>query len=174
MTQKEREYFEQLKEMDIDSEIRKALYINQITEDENGNPLEHPIVDLAQYTESFDDIAKNLENKIADSRTKIFMNFINIRNLIDNIQEFDKDADNIEEAEKNKYDAVISKSLDDISNLFEMSEDESYMLLLYLQSYEIAYEIAKEGYKNCKKTLEEHFESLDKNNDSNDEDEVDD
>ena len=168
MTQKEREYFEQLKEMDIDSEIRKALYINQITEDENGNPLEHPIVDLAQYTESFDDIVKTLKNNIAESKTKIFMNFINIRNLIDNIQEFDKDADNIEEAEKNKYDAVISKSLDDISNLFEMSEDESYMLLLYLQSYEIA----KEGYKNCKKTLEEHFESLDKNNDSNDEDEV--
>ena len=172
MTQKEREYFEQLKEMDIDSEIRKALYINQITEDENGNPLEHPIVDLAQYTESFDDIAKNLENKIADSKTKIFMNFINIRNLIDNIEEFDKkkDEDDIEEDEKNKYNAVISKSLDDITNLFEMCEDESYMLLLYLQSYKIA----KEGYKNCKKTLEEHLESLDKNNDSNDEDEVND
>ena len=147
MTQKEREYFEHLKEMDIDAEMRKALYINQITEDENGNSLEHPVVDLAQYIESFDDIVKNLESKIAESKTKIFMNFINIRNLIDNIQEFDKDADNIEEAEKNKYDAVISKSLDDISNLFEMSEDESYMLLLYLQSYEIA----KEGYRNCKK-----------------------
>ena len=158
MTQTEREYFEELKKMDIDAEIRKALYINQITEDENGNPLEHPIVDLAQYIESFDDIVKNLESKIAESKTKIFMNFINIRNLIDNI----------EEDEKNKYNAVISKSLDDISNLFEMCEDESYMLLLYLQSYEIA----KEGYKNCKKTLEEHLESLDKNNDSNDEDEV--
>ena len=164
MTQTEREYFEQLKEMDIDTEIRKALYINQITEDENGNPLEHPIVDLAQYTESFDCIVKNLESKIAESKTKIFMNFINIRNLIDNIQEFDKDEDNIEEDEKNKYNAVISKSLDDISNLFEMCEDESYMLLLYLQSYEIA----KEGYKNCKKTFKEHFESLDKSNDSND------
>ena len=33
------------------------------------------------------------------------------------------------------------------------------MLLLYLRSYEIA----KEGYRNCKKTLEEHLESLDKN-----------
>ena len=168
MTQTEREYFEQLKEMDIDTEIRKALYINQITEDENGNPLEHPIVDLAQYTESFDVITKNLESKIAESKTKIFMNFINIRNLIDNIEEFDKDEDNIEEDEKNKYNAVISKSLDDITNLFEMCEDESYMLLLYLQSYEIA----KEGYKNCKKTYKEHFESLDKGNDSNDEDEV--
>ena len=91
MTQKEREYFEQLKEMDIDAEMRKALYINQITEDKNGNPLEHPVVDLAQLTESFDVIAKNLESKIAESKTKIFMNFINIRNLIDNIQEFDKD-----------------------------------------------------------------------------------
>ena len=170
MTQKEREYFEHLKEMNIDAEMRKALYINQITEDENGNPLEHPIVDLAQYTESFDVIVKNLESKIAESKTKIFMNFINIRNLIDNIEEFDKkkDEDDIEEDDKNKYNAVISKSLDDITNLFEMCEDESYMLLLYLQSYEIA----KEGYKNCKKTLEEHFESLDKNNDSNDEDEV--
>lgn len=168
MTQTEREYFEQLKKIDIDAEIRRCLYINQINEDENGNPLEHPIVDLAQYIESFDDIVKNLESKIAESKTKIFMNFINIRNLIDNIQEFDKDEDNIEEAEKNKYDAVISKSLDDISNLFEMSEDESYMLLLYLQSYEIA----KEGYKNCKKTFKEHFESLDKSNDSNNEDEV--
>lgn len=169
MTQKEREYFEHLKEMNIDMEMRKALYINQITEDENGKPLEHPIVDLTQYIESFDAIVKNLESKIAESKTKIFMNFINIRNLIDNIQEFDKDEDNIEEDEKNKYNAVISKSLDDITNLFEMCEDESYMLLLYLQSYEIA----KEGYKNCKKTLEEHPESLDKNNDSNDEDEVD-
>ena len=170
MTQKEREYFEHLKEMNIDAEMRKALYINQITEDENGDPLEHPIVDLAQYTESFDVIAKNLESKIAESKTKIFMNFINIRNLIDNVEEFDKDKDNIEEEdEKNKYNAVISKSLDDITNLFEMCEDESYMLLLYLQSYEIA----KEGYKNCKKTYKEHLESLDKNNDSNDEDEVD-
>ena len=169
MTQTEREYFEQLKEMDIDSEIRKALYINQITEDENGNPLDHPIVDLAQYIESFDDIVKNLESKIAESKTKIFMNFINISNLIDNIEEFDKDKDNIEEEdEKNKYNAIISKTLEDIKKLLEMCEDESYMLLLYLQSYESA----KEGYKNCKKTLEEHFESLDKNNDSNDEDEV--
>ena len=171
MTQTEREYFEQLKEMDIDKEIRKALYINQITEDENGNPLEHPIVDLAQYTNAFDDITKNLESKIAESKTKIFMNFINIRNLIDNVEEFDKEKDNIEEEdEKNKYNAIISKTLDDIKNLLEMCEDESYMLLLYLQSYKIA----KEGYKNCKKTLEEHFESLDKNNDSNDEDEVND
>lgn len=170
MTQKEREYFEHLKEMDIDAEMRKALYINQITEDENGNPLEHPIVDLAQYIESFDDIVKNLESKISESKTKIFMNFINIRNLIDNIQEFDKkkDEDDIEEGEKDKYNAVISKSLDDISNLFEMCEDESYMLLLYLQSYEIA----KEGYRNCKKTFKEHFESLDKSDNSNDEDEV--
>ena len=170
MTQKEREYFEHLKEMNIDAEMRKALYINQINEDENGNPLEHPIVDLAQYIESFDDIVKNLESKIAESKTKIFMNFINIRNLIDNIEEFDKkkDKDDIEEDEKNKYNAVISKSLDDITNLFEMCEDESYMLLLYLQSYEIA----KEGYKNCKKTYKEHFESLDKSNNSNDEDEV--
>ena len=169
MTQTEREYFEELKKMDIDAELRKALYIDQITEDENGNPLEHPIVDLAQYIETFDEISKNLESKIAESKTKIFMNFINIRNLIDNIEEFDKDEDNIEEDEKNKYNAVISKSLDDIKNLFEMCEDESYMLLLYMQSYEIA----KEGYRNCKKTLEEHLESLDKNNDSNDEDEVD-
>ena len=48
------------------------------------------------------------------------MNFINIRNLIDNIQEFDKkkDEDDIEEGEKDKYNAVISKSLDDITNLF--------------------------------------------------------
>ena len=168
MTQTEREYFEELKKMDIDAELRRALYIDQITEDENGNPLEHPIVDLAQYTESFDDIVKILKNNIAESKTKIFMNFINIRNLIDNIQEFDKDKDNIEEDEKNKYNAVISKSLDDISNLFEMSEDESYMLLLYLQSYEIA----KEGYRNCKKIFKEHSESLDKSNDSNDEDEV--
>ena len=169
MTQKEREYFEHLKEMNIDAEMRKALYINQITEDENGNPLEHPIVDLAQYIESFDDIVKNLESKIAESKTKIFMNFINIRNLIDNIQEFDKDKDNIEEEdEKNKYDAIISKTLDDIKNLLEMCEDESYMLLLYMQSYEIA----KEGYKNCKKTFKEHSESLDKSNNSNDEDEV--
>ena len=170
MTQTEREYFEQLKKIDIDAEIRRCLYINQINEDENGNPLEHPIVDLAQYTESFDDIVKTLKNKIAESKTKIFMNFINIRNLIDNIEEFDKkkDEDDIEEDDKNKYNAVISKSLDDISNLFEMCEDESYMLLLYLQSYEIA----KEGYKNCKKTYKEHFESLDKGNDSNDEDEV--
>ena len=170
MTQKEREYFEHLKEMNIDAEMRKALYINQITEDENCNPLEHPIVDLAQYTESFDVIVKNLESKIAESKTKIFMNFINIRNLIDNIEEFDKEKDNIEEEdEKNKYDAIISKTLDDIKNLLEMCEDESYMLLLYMQSYEIA----KEGYKNCKKTLEEHFESLDKSNDSNnEEDEV--
>ena len=171
MTQKEREYFEHLKEMNIDAEMRKALYINQITEDENGNPLEHPIVDLAQYIESFDDIVKNLESKIADSKTKIFMNFINIRNLIDNVEEFDKDKDNIEEEnEKNKYDAIISKTLDDIKNLLEMSEDESDMLLLYLQSYEIA----KEVYRNCKKTSKEHFKSLDKSNDSNDEDEVDD
>ena len=169
MTQKEREYFEQLKKIDIDAEIRRCLYINQINEDENGNPLEHPIVDLAQYIESFDDIVKNLESKIADSKTKIFMNFINIRNLIDNVEEFDKDKDNIEEDEKNKYNAVISKSLDDIANLFEMCEDESYMLLLYLQSYEIA----KKGYINCKKSFNEHFESLDKSNDSNDEDEVD-
>ena len=168
MTQKEREYFEHLKEMNIDAEMRKALYINQITEDENGNPLEHPIVDLAQYTESFDVIAKNLESKIAESKTKIFMNFINIRNLIDNIEEFDKDKDNIEEDEKNKYNAIISKTLDDIKNLLEMCEDESYMLLLYMQSYEIA----KEGYKNCKKTFKEHSESLDKSNNSNDEDEV--
>ena len=170
MTQTEREYFEELKKMDIDAELRKALYIDQITEDENGNPLEHPIVDLAQYIESFDDIAKNLESKIAESKTKIFMNFINIRNLIDNIEEFDKkkDEDDIEEDEKNKYNAVISKSLDDIANLFEMCEDESYMLLLYLQSYEIA----KEGYRNCKKIFKEHSESLDKSNDSNDEDEV--
>ena len=169
MTQTEREYFEQLKKMDIDAELRKALYIDQITEDENGNPLEHPIVDLAQYTESFDDIVKTLKNNIAESKTKIFMNFINIRNLIDNIQEFDKDKDNIEEEdEKNKYNAIISKTLDDIKNLLEMCEDESYMLLLYLQSYEIA----KEGYKNCKKTPKEHFESLDKSNDSNNEDEV--
>ena len=169
MTQTEREYFEQLKEMDIDTEIRKALYINQITEDENGNPLEHPIVDLAQYIESFDDIAKNLESKIAESKTKIFMNFINIRNLIDNVEEFDKEKDNIEEEdEKNKYDAIISKTLDDIKNLLEMCEDESYMLLLYMQSYEIA----KEGYRNCKKIFKEHSESLDKSNDSNDEDEV--
>ena len=145
MTQTEREYFEQLKKIDIDAEIRRCLYINQINEDENGNPLEHPIVDLAQYIESFDDIVKNLESKIADSKTKIFMNFINIRNLIDNVEEFDKDKDNIEEEdEKNKYNAIISKTLDDIANLFEMCEDESYMLLLYLQSYEIA----KEGYKN--------------------------
>ena len=170
MTQTEREYFEQLKKIDIDAEIRRCLYINQINEDENGNPLEHPIVDLAQYIESFDDIVKNLESKIAESKTKIFMNFINIRNLIDNIEEFDKkkDEDDIEEDDKNKYNAVISKSLDDITNLFEMCEDESYMLLLYLQSYEIA----KEGYKNCKKTYKEHFESLDKSNNSNDEDEV--
>lgn len=169
MTQTEREYFEELKKMDIDAELRKALCINQITEDENGNPLEHPIVDLAQYIESFDDIVKNLESKIAESKTKIFMNFINIRNLIDNVEEFDKDKDNIEEEnEKNKYNAIISKTLDDIKNLLEMSEDESYMLLLYLQSYEIA----KEGYKNCKKTFKEHSESLDKSNDSNDEDEV--
>ena len=168
MTQTEREYFEELKKMDIDAELRKALYIDQITEDENGNPLEHPIVDLAQYTESFDDIVKTLKNNIAESKTKIFMNFINIRNLIDNVEEFDKDKDNIEEDEKNKYNAIISKTLDDIKNLLEMSEDESYMLLLYLQSYEIA----KEGYINCKKTLKEHFESLDKSNDSNDEDEV--
>ena len=169
MTQKEREYFEHLKEMNIDAEMRKALYINQITEDENGNPLEHPIVDLAQYIESFDDIVKTLKNNIAESKTKIFMNFINIRNLIDNVEEFDKEKDNIEEEdEKNKYNAVISKSLDDISNLFEMCEDESYMLLLYLQSYEIA----KEGYKNCKKTYKEHFESLDKSNGSNNEDEA--
>ena len=168
MTQTEREYFEQLKKIDIDAEIRRCLYINQINEDENGNPLEHPIVDLAQYIESFDDIVKNLESKIADSKTKIFMNFINIRNLIDNVEEFDKDKDNIEEDEKNKYNAIISKTLDDIANLFEMCEDESYMLLLYLQSYEIA----KEGYRNCKKILKEHSESLDKSNDSNDEDEV--
>ena len=168
MTQTEREYFEELKKMDIDAELRKALYIDQITEDENGNPLEHPIVDLAQYIESFDDIVKNLESKIAESKTKIFMNFINIRNLIDNIEEFDKDKDNIEEDEKNKYNAIISKTLDDIKNLLEMCEDESYMLLLYLQSYEIA----KEGYKNCKKTFKEHSESLDKSNNSNDEDEV--
>lgn len=169
MTQTEREYFEQLKKIDIDAEIRRCLYINQINEDENGNPLEHPIVDLAQYIESFDDIVKNLESKIADSKTKIFMNFINIRNLIDNVEEFDKDKDNIEEEdEKNKYNAVISKTLDDIANLFEMCEDESYMLLLYLQSYEIA----KEGYRNCKKIFKEHSESLDKSNDSNDEDEV--
>ena len=169
MTQTEREYFEQLKKMDIDAELRRALYIDQITEDENGNPLEHPIIDLTQYIESFDDIVKNLENKIADSKTKIFMNFINIRNLIDNVEEFDKDKDNIEEEnEKNKYNAIISKTLDDIKNLLEMCEDESYMLLLYLQSYEIA----KEGYKNCKKTFKEHFESLDKSNESNDEDEV--
>ena len=169
MTQTEREYFEELKKMDIDAELRKALYIDQITEDENGNPLEHPIVDLAQYIESFDDIAKNLESKIAESKTKIFMNFINIRNLIDNIQEFDKNKDNIEEEnEKNKYNAIISKTLDDIKNLLEMCEDESYMLLLYMQSYEIA----KEGYKNCKKTFKEHSESLDKSNNSNDEDEV--
>ena len=168
MTQTEREYFEELKKMDIDAELRRALYIDQITEDENGNPLEHPIVDLAQYIESFDDIVKNLESKIAESKTKIFMNFINIRNLIDNVEEFDKDKDNIEEEnEKNKYNAIISKTLDDIKNLLEMCEDESYMLLLYLQSYEIA----KEGYKNCKKTLEEHLESLDKNDDSNDKDE---
>ena len=169
MTQTEREYFEQLKKIDIDAEIRRCLYINQINEDENGNPLEHPIVDLAQYIESFDDIVKNLESKIAESKTKIFMNFINIRNLIDNIQEFDKDKDNIEEEdEKNKYNAIISKTLDDIKNLLEMCEDESYMLLLYMQSYEIA----KEGYKNCKKTFKEHSESLDKSNNSNDEDEV--
>lgn len=169
MTQTEREYFEQLKKIDIDAEIRRCLYINQINEDENGNPLEHPIVDLAQYIESFDDIVKNLESKIADSKTKIFMNFINIRNLIDNVEEFDKDKDNIEEEdEKNKYNAIISKTLDDIANLFEMCEDESYMLLLYLQSYEIA----KEGYRNCKKIFKEHSESLDKSNDSNDEDEV--
>ena len=169
MTQTEREYFEQLKKIDIDAEIRRCLYINQINEDENGNPLEHPIVDLAQYTESFDVIAKNLGSKIAESKTKIFMNFINIRNLIDNIQEFDKDKDNIEEEdEKNKYNAIISKTLDDIKNLLEMCEDESYMLLLYMQSYEIA----KEGYRNCKKTYKEHFESLDKSNNSNDEDEV--
>ena len=169
MTQTEREYFEELKKMDIDAELRKALYIDQITEDENGNSLEHPIVDLAQYTESFDDIVKTLKNNIAESKTKIFMNFINIRNLIDNIQEFDKDKDNIEEEdEKNKYNAIISKTLDDIKNLLEMCEDESYMLLLYLQSYEIANEV----YKNCKKTPKEHFESLDKNNDSNNEDEV--
>ena len=168
MTQTEREYFEELKKMDIDAELRKALYIDQITEDENGNPLEHPIVDLAQYIESFDDIAKNLESKIAESKTKIFMNFINIRNLIDNIEEFDKDKDNIEEDEKNKYNTIISKTLDDIKNLLEMCEDESYMLLLYMQSYEIA----KEGYKNCKKTFKEHSESLDKSNNSNDEDEV--
>lgn len=168
MTQTEREYFEELKKMDIDAELRKALYINQITEDENGNPLEHPIVDLAQYTESFDDIVKTLKNNIAESKTKIFMNFINIRNLIDNIQEFDKDKDNMEEDEKNKYNVIISKTLDDIKNLLEMCEDESYMLLLYLQSYEIA----KEGYKNCKKTFKEHSESLDKSNNSNDEDEV--
>ena len=169
MTQTEREYFEELKKMDIDAELRRALYIDQITEDENGNPLEHPIVDLAQYIESFDDIVKNLESKIAESKTKIFMNFINIRNLIDNVEEFDKDKDNIEEEnEKNKYNAIISKTLDDIKNLLEMCEDESYMLLLYLQSYEIA----KEGYKNCKKTFKEHSESLDKSNDSNDEDEV--
>ena len=168
MTQTEREYFEQLKKIDIDAEIRRCLYINQINEDENGNPLEHPIVDLAQYIESFDDIVKNLESKIADSKTKIFMNFINIRNLIDNVEEFDKDKDNIEEDEKNKYNAIISKTLDDIANLFEMCEDESYMLLLYLQSYEIA----KEGYRNCKKIFKEHSESLDKSNDSNDEDEV--
>lgn len=167
MTQTEREYFEELKKMDIDAELRKALYIDQITEDENGNPLEHPIVDLAQYTESFDDIVKTLKNNIAKSKTKIFMNFINISNLIDNIQEFDKD--NIEEEdEKNKYNAIISKTLDDIKNLLEMCEDESYMLLLYLQSYEIANEV----YKNCKKTPKEHFESLDKSNDSNNEDEV--
>ena len=76
MTQTEREYFEELKKMDIDAELRKALYIDQITEDENGNPLEHPIVDLAQYTESFDVIVKNLESKIAESKTKIFMNFM--------------------------------------------------------------------------------------------------
>ena len=102
MTQTEREYFEELKKMDIDAELRKALYIDQITEDENGNPLEHPIVDLAQYIESFDDIVKNLESKIAESKTKIFMNFINIRNLIDNIEEFDKkkDEDDIEEDDK--------------------------------------------------------------------------
>ena len=169
MTQTEREYFEQLKKIDIDAEIRRCLYINQINEDENGNPLEHPIVDLAQYIESFDDIVKNLESKIAESKTKIFMNFINIRNLIDNVEEFDKDKDNIEEEdEKNKYNAIISKTLDDIANLFEMCEDESYMLLLYLQSYEIA----KEGYRNCKKIFKEHSESLDKSNDSNDEDEV--
>lgn len=169
MTQTEREYFEELKKMDIDAELRRALYIDQITEDENGNPLEHPIVDLAQYIESFDDIVKNLESKIAESKTKIFMNFINIRNLIDNVEEFDKDKDNIEEEdEKNKYNAIISKTLDDIKNLLEMSEDESYMLLLYLQSYEIA----KEGYRNCKKIFKEHSESLDKSNDSNDEDEV--
>ena len=169
MTQTEREYFEELKKMDIDAELRKALYIDQITEDENGNPLEHPIVDLAQYIESFDDITKNLESKIADSKTKIFMNFINIRNLIDNVEEFDKDKDNIEEEnEKNKYNAIISKTLDDIKNLLEMCEDESYMLLLYMQSYEIANEV----YKNCKKTPKEHFESLDKSNNSNDEDEV--
>lgn len=167
MTQTEREYFEELKKMDIDAELRKALYIDQITKDENGNPLEHPIVDLAQYTESFDDIVKTLKNNIAKSKTKIFMNFINISNLIDNIQEFDKD--NIEEEdEKNKYNAIISKTLDDIKNLLEMCEDESYMLLLYLQSYEIANEV----YKNCKKTPKEHFESLDKSNDSNNEDEV--
>ena len=49
-----------------------------------------------------------------------------------------------------------------------MCEDESYMLLLYLQSYEIA----KEGYKNCKKIFEEHFKSSDKSNDSNNEDEA--
>ena len=158
MTQSEREYFEQLKEMNIDVELRKALLVDQITEDENGNPLENPIVDLAQLIESFDDIVNNLETKIADMKTDIFMNFIHIKDIINSVQTFidEDDEDDLEEGEIGKYDAIISKSLDDVKKLLEISEDESTMLALYTESYEIA----KEGFRNCKKAYKDHMKSL--------------
>ena len=149
MIQSEREYFEQLKEMNIDVELRKALLIDQITEDENGNPLENPFVDLAQLTESFNDIVNNLKTKIADTKTDIFMNFVHIEDIINNIQNFidENDKNDLEEGEKGIYDSIISDSLDSIKKLLEISEDERTMLALYNESYNIA----KEELKNCKK-----------------------
>ena len=143
MTQGEKEYFDQLKEMDLDKELRYYLRIKTM-ETKKGIK-----VNIDQMIDSFKDIISSLKTDISETRKNIFMNIVSIRNIIDNTENLinmsEKEEDN---TEKSKYDSVISTSLSTIDNIFKENQE----LYSTLAMYEDSLDRANEYYDTLIKT----------------------
>lgn len=148
MTQTEREFFEQLKNEDIEGILFDDLLIKKsYEEDENSSQSEKHYIDLTDIIETFSHIKENIKKKIYDIQTEIFLNYATIKNSINFIQNLidDDNKDN-----KDAYDKIISESLNDIDELFKQSKEYSSILMEYkdnLNKVESFITQCKEAYK---------------------------
>ena len=142
MTQTEREFFEQLKNEDIEGILFDDLLIGKSYESEK------PYIDLTDIIETFSHIKENIEKKIYDIKTEIFLNYTTIKNSINFIQNLIDDDNNKDN--KDAYDKIISESLNDIDELFKQSKEYSSILMEYkdnLNKVESFIYQCKEAYK---------------------------